>query len=372
MSRAYYIDRIRVILTGLVILHHTAITYGAPGGWYYREVPTNFSLTGIVFVLLVSVNQAYFMGFFFLLAGYFTPASYSRKGLGQFCLDRLMRLGVPWIGFAVLLDPLTSSFAQAAGQPPPSAADFLRGYGNRILSGDWHDGPLWFAQALLIFSAGYVIWSQFPRPEQQETPLPRARAWLFSALAVGAAAILIRQWFPVGTNFIGLQLGYFASYIFLFVLGTVAYRRNWLQQLNWKTARGWTIAALALMPVMLIAAALAGRLSAKPVNFAGGWGFPAVLYAFWEPFVAWGVIAGYLIWFRDHANRPSRLWQYFSTRAYAIYILHAPVLVAIAVVLRPWVAPAILKFAVTGSLAMLATVGVSSMVLQIPGARRLL
>ena len=30
-SRAYYIDRIRVVLIALVVLHHSAITYGAPG-----------------------------------------------------------------------------------------------------------------------------------------------------------------------------------------------------------------------------------------------------------------------------------------------------------------------------------------------------
>ncbi len=94
MSRAYYIDRIRVILTALVVLHHTAITYGAPGGWYYRELPFTGSLTGLFQVLFVSVNQAYFMGLFFLIAGYFTPASYDRKGPVRFSLDRLVRLGM--------------------------------------------------------------------------------------------------------------------------------------------------------------------------------------------------------------------------------------------------------------------------------------
>ena len=65
MKRAYYIDRLRVVLTALVVLHHTAITYGAPGGWYYRELPTTLSLTGVLLILFVSINQAYFMGFFF-------------------------------------------------------------------------------------------------------------------------------------------------------------------------------------------------------------------------------------------------------------------------------------------------------------------
>jgi hypothetical protein len=30
--------------------------------------------------VFVTLNQAFFMGFFFLIAGYFTPASFDRKG----------------------------------------------------------------------------------------------------------------------------------------------------------------------------------------------------------------------------------------------------------------------------------------------------
>src|SRR5271156_6071943 len=124
-SRAHYIDRIRVLLTALVVLHHTAITYGAPGGWYYRELPTTLSLTGIFFIFFVSLNQAYFMGFFFLIAGYFTPASYNRKGPGKFLVDRLIRLGIPLAVFGVLLDPLTNSIARAWGRPAATAEPFL-------------------------------------------------------------------------------------------------------------------------------------------------------------------------------------------------------------------------------------------------------
>ncbi|MCU0922351.1 MAG: hypothetical protein MUF08_10015, partial [Burkholderiaceae bacterium] len=49
-QRTFFIDRLRVLLTVLVILHHTAITYGGSGGWFYREVrdggtPTSLLLT---------------------------------------------------------------------------------------------------------------------------------------------------------------------------------------------------------------------------------------------------------------------------------------------------------------------------------------
>ena len=68
-------------MTAFVILHHTAITYGAPGGWFYNELKPSGTVSSLLLTLFVATNQAYFMGFFFLLAGYFTPPSLERKGL---------------------------------------------------------------------------------------------------------------------------------------------------------------------------------------------------------------------------------------------------------------------------------------------------
>jgi len=36
--RDFYIDRLRSVMTAFVILHLTAITYGAIGGWFWYEL----------------------------------------------------------------------------------------------------------------------------------------------------------------------------------------------------------------------------------------------------------------------------------------------------------------------------------------------
>jgi len=36
-QREFYVDRLRTVMTVFVILHHTAITYGAIGGWFWQE-----------------------------------------------------------------------------------------------------------------------------------------------------------------------------------------------------------------------------------------------------------------------------------------------------------------------------------------------
>ena len=43
------------------LLHHTAITYGAVGGWYYKEAPTDGSLSSMLLVFFCTLNQAWFM-----------------------------------------------------------------------------------------------------------------------------------------------------------------------------------------------------------------------------------------------------------------------------------------------------------------------
>ena len=49
-------DALRASLTLLVVMHHSAITYGAIGGWFYREVPTDRSLSSTLLVYFCIVN----------------------------------------------------------------------------------------------------------------------------------------------------------------------------------------------------------------------------------------------------------------------------------------------------------------------------
>jgi peptidoglycan/LPS O-acetylase OafA/YrhL len=363
-QREFYIDRLRVVMTVLVILHHTAITYGAIGGWFWHELQPSRTPSSILLVLFCTTNQAYFMGFFFLLAGYFTPASLDRKGYGRFILDRFIRLGIPTLAFILVLGPLTAAivtYAQGDGFWPTVAAIWHR---KEVIV-----GPLWFAVALLSFSLWAVLIRRIagPQPHGDATPQPAPSpvpswlGWFICALLVGASALAIRQVFPIGESL----YGYWAMYIFLFILGTRAKRLNWLAQLTWKQARPWVITALIAWPTL----PLGWLLSKGAANFNSGLSWAAFLYAFWEPFVAWGIIAAWLLLFREHVNTPSAKWDWLGRRAYAVYIIHPPVLVSIALILQPWDAPALLKFAVVGTLACIATWLLADPLVRLPAVR---
>ena len=95
-SRHAALDVLRAGTTLLVVFHHAAITYGAQGGWFYQELAPGSAWSSRLLSFFCAFNQAWFMGLFFLLAGYFTPAALTRKGVWRFCADRALRLGLPW------------------------------------------------------------------------------------------------------------------------------------------------------------------------------------------------------------------------------------------------------------------------------------
>lgn len=371
LQRDLYIDRLRAVMTALVILHHTAITYGAIGGWFWQETRPSGSLSSQLLTLFCATNQAYFMGLFFLLAGYFTPASLERKGYARFIGDRFLRLGLPLLAFGLILGPLTDAMVSAAQG---------RGFW-ACIAGIWQNksfgnGPLWFAQALLIFSLVYcagraVFGASLAEAERTPKALPSGLWWLFGALFTGAAALGIRQFVPTGMNVFGLQLGFFATYIVLFAVGIAAWRFDWLRQLSWKNAWPWIATLVVVWPCLPAAIAIATRQGGlKASSFSGGLSWTAILYALWEPFVAWGLIALWLLVFRARMNQPSALWNWLNRRAYAVYILHPVTLVGISLLLHGWAAPALIKFGVVGLLSCAATWLLADPLVRLPGVRR--
>ena len=362
------IDALRAAVTLLVVFHHTAITYGAIGGWYYREIePSTKSLGGILLILFCTINQAWFMGLFFLLAGYYTPASYDRHGPAGFARERLLRLGIPLLVYFFLLHPLTVALAQTA-----KGKSFIRVFDYEWMHGKFEPGPLWFAEALLIFAGLWILWRVMVKPRKASAPpFPSDTALLVAALGTGAAAFLLRLIWPVGVNVAFLQLGYFASYIVLFFAGCTAADGRRLEQIPDDQKRIWLRVAWVALPLLPILAVLGSHISWLAGHGEGGWNAQALAYAFWEPFVAWGFILGLLAFFQRRFAVLTGIWPSLARRAYLIYIIHPPILVGTALAWREIAAPALVKFVVTGSVACALCYFAAGLILRIPKAERI-
>jgi len=364
------LDALRSCMTLLVVFHHCAITYGAIGGWYYHEIAPSKSFSAIVLVFFCTVNQAFFMGLFFLLAGYFTPAALARKGPTRFLLDRFLRLGLPLLFFGWILGPVTIALASTSQGHPFIAT--LRHLWRR---GVFDTGPMWFAQALLIFVCVAVFsLAIFPRgrnkPVADTSRFPSNTVLAMAALATGAVALALRMVWPVGVNVWGLQLAYFASYVLLFAAGCAAARPRWLEHLPPRQVRVWWYVCLVALPILPLVYFLG---QAMPV--LRGWPLRAV-YAFWEPLVAWGAIMLLVDRFQTHFqacfNRLHGLWRSLARRAYAIYIVHPPLLVAVALSWRHIPAYPLLKFAVTGSVTCALCFMLAGVLLRVPVLKKIL
>lgn len=309
-ARSLWIDRMRSILTALVIFHHAAITYGASGSWFYKATTT----TDPLLTLIAAVDQSFFMGAFFLIAGYLAPMSLTRKGSAAFLADRVLRLGLPSAAFALLLGPVT--VALAAAPPTGFWATATDAIGHRPVL-----GPMWFPVALLVLSAFVPV---LHRPYQGKAPVPPFHHWLLGALALGLVTLLVRQVFPVGNAVLDMQLGYFPGYVTFFALGLVASRHRWLDRLPRGFVRKAALPALAvfpLLPVVLLA-------MSDPV-FETGFALPAITYALWEPLIALGIVPALILWAQSPSRLPSAFWSRAAANSYGAFVLHAPLLVIV-------------------------------------------
>ena len=342
--RLDWIDNLRWLVIVLVVLVHVCVTYSGLGSWYYHE-GVKLDLAGtIVFFAFELWSQSFFMGFLFLLAGYFVPAAYDRKGAGRFTLDRLLRLGAPTAVFIFVLHPLTELIKKSFLRPPLRWADipaFFKWYfGNLVFFRE--TGPLWFAMALLVFCLVYAAVRRLAealgarRAGEPGSARPISHglvAALFTLLA--AASFLVRLVQPIGTSWYNMQLCFFPQYVILFLIGLWAKRSGFLVSVPYRFGMLWFRLALAVgIPAWAALMALGGALSGNEGAYAGGLHWQAAAYALWEAFFCVGLCLGLIVLYRERANVRGRLAGFLADNNFGVYVFHTPILVAVSLALR--------------------------------------
>ncbi len=380
-TRIYFVDYLRAALVSLVVLHHVAITYGAAGSFYYTE-PATDSAARALLTLFINFNQAWFLGLFFLISGYFSPASIDRKGPRQFIKDRLIRLGIPLLIFFFVLNPITVyiAFSQL-----PTARLAAQGV-TLPLTVNWQFylqavgvGPLWFVELLLIFESGYAIWCIAARNAnakgEEAYPLPSYRQIVAFILTLTAASYLIRIILPINASVLGFpSLFDLPQYLSFFVVGTVAARGNWLMRMSSSMAnRFFGIAIIASVTLLPLAILGTGVGSLGWGSLLGYGSLSSALYALWDSTFAVGASMFAISFFRSHFSSRGRLWNFASKNFYAAYILQAPIIVTIAaIVLSPIHLESLLDFALASAIILPLTWSLAFILRKVPFADRVL
>lgn len=372
--RLLFVDNIRTFLTMLVITHHLMIIYTSSGSWLYLERRQDDISTAIG-GWFCAVNQAYFMGLFLLVAAYFVPGAYDRKGPRKFLVDRLIRLGIPLVLYSLFLRPLFIFF----GIHPGSngffwhwyTSQYFRNYG--LIGG----GPVWFIETLLLFSFAYLLWrlnnrSKSPSPVKEGRFPSNGMIALF-ALMMGVASFFFRVVSPVNATFVPLNLQFanISQYIALFSVGLIAYRRNWFKTLPESTGRFWLWIAILLILLYGPLAVLTGAIdNVEP--FLGGWHWQSLVFALWDASVSISMSISLIFLFRRRLNRQSPLAHELSRSAYAAYLIHEPILTFLAIFAAGVMVYPLLKFLLAGVVCIPLCFALGGLVRRLPHVDRVL
>lgn len=333
----------------------------------------------MVFVLM---NQAWFMGAFFLIAGYFAPGSYNRKGTGSFLKDRLIRLGIPLIFWIFVLNPISEIgyFLMPASltgiTDPLTWQSFWQIYPDLL-----GIGPMWFVAMLLIFSFGYVAWRVLTRnrasTSTRDSSVPGYGQIVLFILALALVSYLVRIMIPLGKSVFEFPtLAYLPQYLSFFALGTIAYRHNWFRTLPGRMGVVGFVAAL-LATALLFSIGFLSFLKAienaspqiPPFGF-GTW--QSAVYTLWDTIFAVGMSLAAITFFRRFFNKESKFGSFLSQQSYAVYIIHIPIIVFLAYALRGIELAPLLKFAVASLIVLSTCFVVAYIIRKIPGVSRIL
>ena len=372
MKRLLYIDNLRIFLIALVVLHHLLITYGGPGGWYYKESQIE-GLAILPFAMFLATNQSFFMAMFFMISAFFMVPSLERKRTGLFVKDRLIRLGIPLIVFYFVLQPLTIYFIRKIRD----------GIDLNFFQYWWHEkafgfGPMWFVEALLIFTLIYVAFYYFIKPLQDKSKkikLPGTLSIIFLAIILGVMTFLVRIELPVGWAFdpMGFQFPHFVQYIALFIIGILAFRNDWFEQITYKQGIRWFLFAQILIFIGFPCLFILGDAMEKGIDpFMGGFTWQSLGYAIWEQLNGFALIIGLTGIFKQKLNKQNNLTKRLSADAYTVYIIHTPLLVLLTLLLTNLPLYPAVKFLVVAPISLILIFLAAGLIRRLPMAKKIL
>lgn len=369
-TRRPWIDNLKVLLITAIIAIHAVLSYaGTVEVWTYtefREV-TLHPITEAALIVVVAPFGFFMIALLFLVAGLLTPGSVARKGVRRFTADRLLRLGVPFLVFVLLLEPtLTYLLEHPLGDAPGSWAEEYLGAEQSL-----DTGPLWFVGVLLIYSLVYAGWVAL-RPARPHRPITM-RLLVLLMVGVTVASFLVRLVYPYGSEAgrSDLQFWEWPACMAAFGLGVVAWQQGWSNRVPpglRRRCRSVTLVALVAMVALLAGAGLTDRVD----DLFGGCNALALLFAVIEaPLTLCGPI-----WLLGMAqlrlDRHYRGDEVLNRTCYAAFIVQGFVLIGLAYALRAVAAPAEVKALVVATGGVTGSYGLAWLLLRIPGVGRVL
>ncbi|UCE12657.1 MAG: acyltransferase family protein [Candidatus Heimdallarchaeota archaeon] len=357
-TRLLFLDNIKILFVILVIFQHAAITYGVMGWWYYisseNELNPADPFSPLFFLILTLIGglfQASLMGLFFLMGGYFTPKSYDRKGAPTYWKERLIRLGIPLLLYIVLIDPIMVYMLSVLEIQPWSTFEILQGsflefYLSRFQSLEGlidffsSTGPMWFLSVLLILTACYTLWRLISKSGSlsqyipEKISIPKYPILLLLSIILGILTFVLRLAFPVGEVTLGIPMAFFIQYFMMFSVGVISVRNEWFEIISRDQIKIWALTIITAV-ICFVIYLLFFLGPEEDLNvLVGGPNLHALVYALIDNVICMGMIFVLIPITRAKFNDQGNVLKSLSSSAYHMYLVHAPVLVLLSLVLK--------------------------------------
>jgi hypothetical protein len=332
------LNNMRGLVIVLLVAFHSVLAYlgsleatvfpfdDAPYKW--RAFPVIDSQRWFGFDIFCAWQDVYLMSLMFFLSGLFAWPSLARKGSGKFFVDRLMRLGVPFVFGLVVVTPIALYPAYRLTAVDPGLIAYIQHF---LALPFWPNGPMWFLWLLMAFTVVVACLHRFAphwvgflgrlssaaaaRPGQYFVGLTAA-----AALAYVPLALAFTPWNWCEHGLLGFQLSrpllYAVYYIAGLGVGAHGLERG-LLSIDGMLARRWNRWLAGALASLLLWMGLTALTMAYPVpialQVAADVGFALA--------GASGCFFVMAVCLRFGAI-PSRIFGSLSHNAYGMYLLH--------------------------------------------------
>lgn len=347
------LSNLRAVVIVIVLAFHSSLAYlvNIPQPVAFNQAPYTWEAFPIAdahrwlgFDIFCATQDVSLMALMFFLSGLLAGPSLERKGSRLYLVERLRRIGVPFVLAVIILCPIALYPAYAVRTAEPD----LAGYWKQLLSLPfWPIGPQWFLWQLLVvnaLAAGlFAVAPQVLRRARRFADWAGTRPVQCYALITGAAIVAYTPLAFVFSPFTWHEFGPFALqlcrpllYILVFFAGLAlgsrgldrgllsadgALARQWLWWTGaalatfflWAGLTSLTMPTWSAAPVM---ARLGSALAYPPACIAGGLYMVAIFLRF--------------------SRRRSPILDSLSANAYGMYLVHYVFVVWLQYALLPY------------------------------------
>jgi glucans biosynthesis protein C len=361
-----------IFLSVLVILHHVSIGYGTMGGWSYV---TPEKLTGTIQIslsALTGLEASFSMSLFFFISAFLTIPSLEKKGVPKFLKARLIRLMIPLLFVMIILAPSILYYVAIHNRTTQlSWLSYVLQQNSKPFT-----SHVWFILVLIIFELVYICYWKFIKPNFSISKclsdnIPTHFNIFTVIVLCSGLTILVRQFFPLGQNFIGIDFSNITPYIFMYAIGILVYRKHWLDELSRKVAIIW-------FPISLISATyfclIIYFLIKQPtqIHRFKEFSWESVSLSFAQIFVCIGFSGFFLYLFKKKINFKNFILSLMRENRYGVYIFHSAVVVGVTIMLEFLTLNPIIKYIIACILSIVFSYLLVGLIRKIPLVQRII